>query len=181
MDEADHVAVEEVASTEDPGMTIWVEGVEMIPEAGILVHRRGVDSVEDVHREVVAVDREELGECRSGKEIGSVTDAQTRTLRGGTSVIGARSQSLEVAEEQVVEGEEWVEVDSVEMTEEAAVTAEDLMADEVEEVVADSEAEAVVPIEEVQCEVVTETTDNDHTKVKFYYSHINPCFPVRPG
>lgn len=103
-----------------------VAAVEVASEAvagEVMVEIEGAMEVIVAHMEAAAVDPIVVT-CRSAKETGSVTRAVTRTLRGVTSAIAAKSPRLEeevAAEDQVdmvaaagedttEEGDEAVEV-----------------------------------------------------------------------
>lgn len=108
-----------------------VVAVEVASEAvaeAVMVEIEGAMEVIVAHMEAAAVDPIVVT-CRSAKETGSVTRAVTRTLRGVTSAIAAKSPRLEEEEEAAVEDQvDMVVAAGEDMTEEGdeAVVVEDM-------------------------------------------------------
>lgn len=108
-----------------------VVAVEVANEAvaeGVMVEIEGAMEVIVAHMEAAAGDPIVVT-CRSAKETGSVTRAVTRTLRGVTSAIAARSPRLEEEEAAVEDQVDMVVAAGEDMTEEGDEAVEVVVED----------------------------------------------------
>lgn len=108
-----------------------VVAVEVASEAvaeEVMEEIEGAMGVSVGRMEVAAVDPI-VETCRSVKETGSVTRAATRTLRGGTSAIAARSPRLEEEEAAVEAQVDMVAAAGEDMTEDGDEAVEVVVVD----------------------------------------------------